>query len=102
MTSSTLARWAVAALVGILLPFTAGVGLGASAEAAAAKRCGSLRSDGYTLAKRVTARNTTCRVAKRKIRRYFLPGQDLDGFTCEGYPRQTCTKRRVVIAFTYP
>ncbi|WP_183092772.1 hypothetical protein [Nocardioides stalactiti] len=101
MTSSPLARWATAALVGIVLPFTAGVGLGSPAEAAV-KKCGSLRSDGYVLAKKITAKNTTCATAKRKIRRYFLPGMDLDGFTCEGYPRQTCTKNRVVIAFTYP
>ena len=102
MKSSNLTRWGVAALVGIALSVPVGVGIAPAAVAGPTLKCGALASGGHVYAKRVTAKNTTCRKAKREIRVHFLPGMDLNGFRCAGYPRQTCTKGRVVIAFTYP
>lgn len=106
MSPSNLARWAFAALLGLVLSVPASVALGpsaqASAQAAPTQSCGALKSGGHVYAKKVTAKNISCRKAKREIRVHFLPGMDLNGYRCTGYPRQTCSKGRVVIAFTYP
>ena len=73
-----------------------------SAQAGPTQKCGPLKSDGYVYAKKVTAKTTSCKRAKKAIREIFLPGMDLQGYRCTGYPRQTCKKGPVVIAFTYP
>ena len=103
LRSSNLTRWGVAALCSIALSLPVGVGLAPSAYAAGpTHKCGNLKSGGHTYAKKVTAKNISCKAAKRQILRYFLPGMDLDGYKCKGYPRQTCKKGTKVIAFTYP
>ncbi len=100
-SSSNLTRWGVASLLSIALSVTAVVGIGPAAHAGPTQKCGALKSGGSVYAKKVTAKNTSCKKAKREIMTYFLPGNDLNGYRCTGYPRQTCTKGRVVIAFTY-
>ena len=103
MTSATrTARWISPLLLGLALTAAPAVDLAASANAGTTKRCGDLRTGGVTHVKRVTAKNITCRRAKQEIYDHFLPGMDLNGYRCRGYPRQTCTKGRIVVAFTYP
>ena len=72
------------------------------APAAEAANCGDLRNRGSLIVANVTAHNVTCRKAKSTIMRVFLPGMDLEGWSCNGYPRQKCRKGAKRIAFTYP
>lgn len=102
MTSMKPTRWISALILALALMTAPALSVTASAEAGGTQRCGNLTKNGFTMAKRITAKNISCRRAKQKIYDNFLPAMDMDGYTCRGYPRQTCTKRAIVIAFTYP
>jgi hypothetical protein len=99
--SSTPIRLLAALVLAAALSVTTGVTL-APPAGAAVHRCGDFKKAGYLVAKKVTAKNVSCKKAKNLIHKYFLPGMDLHGFTCKGYPRQSCKKGKVVVAFTYP